>query len=289
MFKSKTKSIFIVILSFTLVFLFPILSSTSQYELYPKNISLPYVLDGQKGAVDFIVYGELADYLSRVSRVIDYQENEKPLREDFKLKIINEENQRELLLPLVFKIQNLTSNKEDQVRIATSIVQNIPYGAVDKPIPFSGGKINYSLYPYEVLYYNQGICGEKSALLAFLLKEMGYNISIFYFQEENHEVVGIKCPVKNSFRKTGYCFVETSGPAIITDSYMTYVDGIRIKSEPEIIPISDGAALPADMQEYKDAKTLKNIRNRNLFALFSFWKFDGIVKKYGLEGEYNLL
>lgn len=283
----------LILLTITVAFIFVIMFSSSvnasSYERYSKDITLPYVLNGETGVLDFVVYGELADYLSKVPRTIDYKYNETPPRVEFKLAEINEPYSKELMVPLVWKIQSLTENEEDRVRIATSIVQNIPYRSTEKEIPFAGGKVNYSLYPYEVLYYNQGICGEKSALLVFLLKEMGYNVSIFYFQEENHEVVGIKCPIKKSFNKTGYCFIETSGPAIITDSYMEYSGGVRLKSQPEILPISDGISLPEKMPEYGDAKTLRNIRNKNFFALFSFWRLDDIRKKYGLDGGYNLL
>ncbi|MEK6812385.1 MAG: hypothetical protein AABX76_02400 [Nanoarchaeota archaeon] len=264
-------------------------SCTFQYKNYSQKNSLKYIFNGKTQNIDLTVYAEMADYLYRVPRVIDYGAGEKPVRTDFKLKMINDENQKELLMPLVVQIQNLANNSVDQARIAVSIVQNIPYNYTEKKVAFAGGQIDYSLYPYEVLYFNQGICGEKSALLAFLLKEIGYNVSIFYFAEENHEVVGIKCPVEKSFRKTGYCFVETGGPAIITDSSLEYVNGIKIKSEPEIMPLSGGMSLPGDMQEYKDAKTMKNIRAGNILGFFESGKFDEIKERYGLIEEYNLL
>ncbi len=264
-------------------------SCTFGYKAYPQDVTLRYMLDGKEKDLNFTVYGDMADYLSKVPRTIDYLGSEKPLRADFKLKTINEQNQRELLLPLVVEIQNLANNKADQARIAVSIVQNIPYNSTERKISFAGGEVNYSKYPYEVLYYNQGICGEKSALLAFLLKEIGYNVSIFYFAEENHEVVGIACPVEKSFKHTGYCFVETGGPAIISDSSLIYAGGIKLKSEPEIMFISEGVSLPESMQEYSDARTMKNIRNGNLFGVFESWKFSGLKEKYGLNEEYNLL
>ena len=263
-------------------------SCFSQYKTYPKSIILSYILNGEENLMGFTVYGELTDHLSRVSRIIDYSEDEAPSRTDFKLKIINYDEQRELLMPLVVKIQNIANDPIEQARIAISIVQNIPYGSTEKKLLFAGSEINYSRYPYEVLYYGQGICGEKATLMAFLLKELGYGVSIFYFADENHEAIGIKCPIKKSFRDTGYCFVETGGPAVITDSSMEYVDGIKLESEPEILVISEGISLPENMFEYKDAKTLRDIRNRNFFGLLKFWRLDGINEEYGLAEEYNL-
>lgn len=264
-------------------------SCWSGYKNYSQENSLKYILDGKVQSIGFTVYTEMADYLYKVPRIIDYSLGEKPLRADFKIKMINEENQKELLMPLVVQIQNLANNSVDQARIAVSIVQNIPYNYTEKKVAFAGGQIDYSLYPYEVLYYNQGICGEKSALLAFLLKEIGYDVSIFYFAEENHEVVGVKCPMGKSFKDTGYCFIETGGPAVISDSSMTYVNGIKIKSEPEIMHISDGKPLPRDLDEYGDARVLKNIRAGNILGLFESGKFDEIKERYGLIEEYNLL
>src|SRR3989338_6793180 len=260
----------------------------SRYESYPKDITLKYLVGEEQSELDFTVYGQMADYLSKFSRAIEYNGNEQPSRADFKLKEVNEEEQRELLLPLVVEIQNLEDDKVKQARIAVSLVQNIPYGLTEKTVLLPSGEINYSKYPYEVLYYNEGICGEKSALLAFLLKELGYGVSIFYFPEENHEAVVIKCPMKKSFRESGYCFVETSGNSIISDYSMEYVGDLRLISEPEIMVISDGISLPEKMPEYKDAKTMKNIRNKNILSIFNFWKADDIKEKYGLVEEYQI-
>ena len=261
----------------------------SKYESYPKNINLEYTIDEKENKMVFTAYGEMADYFSKIQRDIEYINGEIPSRTDFKLKVINNKEQRELLMPLVTEIQNLNNDKTIQAKIAISLVQKIPYETTGKNILLPSGEIDYAQYPYEVLYYNQGICGEKSALLAFLLKELGYGVSIFYFPEENHEAVGIKCPMKNSFRNSGYCFIETAGPSIISDFSMEYTGGLRLKSEPEILVISDGISLPEKMPEYKDAKDISDIRNRNIWSLFKFWKADDIKEKYGLIGEYNLL
>ena len=258
------------------------------YKSYPEIRTFRYFLDGEEHFIDVTLYGEAAEQFSKISRSIEYTNGQQPLREDFKKKVISNEAQKELIMPLVVKIQNLDSDKTQQARIAISLVQNIPYGSIEKSTPFAGSEVNYSQYPYEVLYYNQGICGEKSALLAFLLKELGYNTAIFYFAEENHEAVGVSCPVEKSYKNTGYCFVETGGPSIIADSALEYVNGIKLESEPQVIPISEGISLPSDLKEYRDSKDLKDIRNRNFFGLLKFYRFGGIKSRYGLVEEYGL-
>ncbi len=262
-------------------------SCISQYQTEPKDIILNYLMDGKEKTISFTVYKGLTDYLSNESKVISYQSGEKPKRADFELKILNNEQQREFLLPLVVAIQNTTGNKIDQARIAISIVQSIPYGFSNKTDTFFGQEINYSRYPYEVLYDSQGICGEKSELLAFLLRELGYKTAIFYNQKENHEYVGIGCPKKESYKNTGYCFVETTAPAIISDGSIEYVGGLTLKSQPEVIPISNGISLPYGLPEYRDAKILEAIRE-NQPLLFTGFELNRLKNKYGLVEEYNL-
>ena len=257
----------------------------SKYQTNPKNISLNYVLRGEEGEIDFTVYQGMYDYLSKVPRSIDYIGNESPSRADFKLKNMNEEEQRELLLPLVVKIQEITDDKNDQLRIAISLVQNIDYGFSNKTISFIENEINYSRYSYEVLYDGQGICGEKSALLAFLLREMGYNISLFYYAQENHEALGIACPISKGFDDTGYCFIETTGPAILSDDSIEYVGGITLSSEPQIMILSEGDSLGKNLYEYSDAEIMKRLRQWK-FVLFRNSNLEKLQEKYGLIEEY---
>lgn len=263
----------------------------SKYQTDSKNITLKYVLRGEEKEIDFVVYKGLVDYISELPKSIYYPEGEEPSRQDFVLRNINEEEQRELLLPLLIKIQNATKDKNDQVRIAISLVQEIPFGSSGKMVALRSQQINYSRYPYEVLYDMQGICGEKSELLAFLLREMGYNIVLFYHKLENHESLGIKCPVEHSLEGTGYCFVETSGPSIITNYQLKYVGGITLSSEPELILISDGDSLARDLYEYKDAKSLIKINNnteeKGKLDLIKTYKLEKLNKKYRLIESYN--
>ncbi len=261
-------------------------SCFSKYQTNPKDITLKYVLRGEEREMVFTVYEGMADYLPGVSRAIYYEGDEIPSRADFKLKSMNEEEQREFLLPLVTKIQGITSDEEDQVRIAISLVQSIPYGFSEKTVSFVGNQVDYSRYPYEVLYDNQGICGEKSALLAFLLREMGYEIVFFYHALENHESLGIRCPVEQSLDNTGYCLIETTAPSIITDNSIEYVGGITLRSEPQVILISKGASIGSDWYEYDDADDMEKIRSGK-FSLFKNSKLKNLKDKYGLVEVYN--
>lgn len=266
-------------------------SCVSKFQTEGENVTLKYILRGQEYKFNYTVYKSMRDYLSELPVYINYN-GEEPKRVDFKLRNINEKEQKVLLLPLVVEIQNRGKDKEEQMRIAISIVQNIEWNPSNKTTVFRNNVLNYSRYPYEVLYDMQGICGEKSELLAFLLKEIGYGVAIFYNQEENHESVGIKCPLDKSWKNSGYCFVETTGPSIITDTKINYVGGIQLKSEPEVMIISDGESLNEKIYEYEDAEKLIEARNAINGEDFFFnpkkiINFKKLEKKYGLVKEYQ--
>ncbi|MFH1608264.1 MAG: hypothetical protein ABIA78_03965 [archaeon] len=262
-------------------------SCISKYQTEPKDISLRYILRGEEGKIDLVVYGGLVDYVSGIPQSIQYTNGESPSRRDFKLKHLDEVEQRELLLPLVIEIQNIVEDRGDQVRIAVSIVQNIPFGNSEKITLFHGIETNYSRYAYEVLYDAEGVCGEKAELLAFLLRELGYGVSMFYYQIENHESIGIKCSEKYDTRDTGYCFIETTGPSIITDDKIEYVGVGKLFSEPEVIFISEGDSFGRELYEYGDARDLIKLRNKNSLNYFQISKYDKLKEKYGLVDIYN--
>ena len=258
-----------------------------------KRISLKYVLKGQENSIEFTTYNEVTNHLSSISRTIVYSGDEISSRADFKLKSINEEIQRDFLLPLVIAIQNSAKSKEDQARIAISIVQNIPFGGSNKTINFGEQSVDYFRHPYEILSERQGVCGEKVELLAFLLREIGYGTAFFYFPKENHEALGIKCPVKKSLEKSGYCFVETTSPSIITEKEINYVGIGKLSSSFQIFLISDGISLEKNLYEYKDAKRMNRIRKSfekrdGRLNFFLYFLKKNLNKKYGLDnGKFN--
>jgi len=264
----------------------------SDFNKNPKEIVLPYLFNSQRREVNFTMYKGLYDYLGNASRFINYNGEEKLFRVDFKFQKINEKNQKEFLLPLVVEIQNLASDKIDQARIAISLVQNIKFGESNKLVNVTKSQtLPYSRYPYEVLYEDEGICGEKSELLSFLLRELGFGTVLFYNKFENHESVGIACPVEESYWNSGYCFVETSAPSILSDDEISYAGNVKLISKPEIMFISDGVSLGKDLQEYKDAKEFGEIRQKieegKKLSSSESRKLDELNKRYGLVEIYN--
>jgi hypothetical protein len=257
----------------------------SKYETEANNVTLGYTLRGENKSINFIAYKGVYDSLLKIPRYINSSEN--PTLLDFKLKNLDEKTQEEFLFPLVIQIQEITKDKEDQARIAISLVQNIPFGKSDHPSYFTKEKkIDYQRYSYEVLYDLQGVCSEKSALLIFLLKKLGYGTAFIYYPIENHEATGIKCPTAESLNHTGYCFIETTGPSIISDDKIEFVNIITLKSTPQIIIISNGTSFGPNKYEYGDAETLNkiraNMRQYGAINQIQSSQFESLKKKYGL-------
>ena len=265
----------------------------SQYQNNPKLVNLTYVVDGESDFIEFTLYKGVEDYIASVPRSITYQGDEKASRRDFKVKSMNEELQREYLIPLAVRIQNLAPNDLDkQARIAISLVQNIPYNSSGEIFNFASSNVDYSRYPYETLYSMEGVCEEKSALLAFLLREFGYGSVMFYYPEENHEAMGIKCPVKYSLDRTGYCFIETTGPSIITNNEEYYLDWGKLTSAPETILLSEGSTFGLkNLYEYKDARKIIKINDliekKGKINYFLHLRLEKLKEKYGLDGIYS--
>ena len=252
----------------------------SKYMTNPKEIKLDYLLRGQHWQITYNVYGGMSNYLSDLPRSMSYSSGQAPpTSKDFVMRNLNNEKQKEFLDPLVKGIKDATSNKDDQARIAISVVQNIPYDYIG----LDTGNIN-GKYPYEVLYTESGVCSEKAGLLAYLLRELGYGVVIFRFSVENHDAVGIKCPSQYSYRNSEYCFIESTTPDIITYSDGTYVGAGKLTSTPEIITISDGYSFDSVSEEYEDAQEYKNILNMGRVLSQDYYnRWVSIVNKYGIK------
>lgn len=90
-------------------------------------------------------------------------------------------------------------------------------------------------------------------MLAYLLRELGYGVVLFEFNSENHMAVGVKSPIQYSYLNSGYAFIESTSPTIITDSQGNYVEAGKLTSTPQIIQISDGSSMTTISEEFDDA------------------------------------
>ncbi len=205
-------------------------------------------------------------------------------RQQYYLKYINEPDQEKYLGNLVNSIRAATPVQDDQARIAISLVQQIPYD-YDK---FSAGCRGRPRYPYQVLYDDKGVCEEKSLLLACLLRELGYGIALFEYPSEGHMAVGIKSPVAYAYKNTGYAFVETTLPTIVTDDQELYKGIGKLTGSPNIYTVSDGISLNSVSEEFRDAHELIQIETLVYSSGESLDEDQSdalmaLVQKYGLK------
>jgi len=180
----------------------------------------------------------------------------------------------------VAAIKAVAKKPDDQARIAISLVQKIPYDW-DKYDLIESGHSTHLRYPYEVIYDNKQICSESSYLIAFLLAELGYASGVFVFPDASHDTAAIKCPVKYSYKETGYCFIEATGRRIITyDTMASRYSGDYIFEE-----LTPTGREFSPKQDAKDAKNYKKYYNKLVAGKLkkkSRKKYNKLVKKYGL-------
>lgn len=264
-------------------------------DMRPDNLSydervvyLNFVYKGQKSGIYFAanreVYRELAS-LPRTMISMSH-ENKKFTKRDFIMAKLDNKLQRENLLPLVQKIKSLTPDVNKQARIAISLVQNIPY---DFPEVRTLDNVSRDKYPYEVLWEHRGICSEKADLLLFMLRELGFGTATLIYKEENHRTVGIKCQDAYDVGDSGYCYVEVTGPKIITDS-LPKDKGVGNLTDFEVIKISDGFELKGVEEEFTDRnlyyELIKKTKAQNgTLDKKDYNIYTAILNKYGLEKD----
>nr|WP_320161107.1 hypothetical protein [uncultured Methanoregula sp.] len=216
-----------------------------------------YIVDGNAGYIPLKVYTGVNEYIESFGDIYTHDDYNQ---------IIDNEAQREYTRPLVKNIQSAAKNPDDDARIAISLVQHIKYDAnsineiqVNQSEP---GKY-IGRYPYTILYQNWGgICGEKSFLLALILKDLGYEVALLQFDDIHHMAVGVKVPSEYAYGNTGYALIESTAPEIPA-CYEYSVDGYKTRmstlSPSKIIKISDGKAFNSISREFADARVQSTI------------------------------
>lgn len=242
-----------------------------------------YTYNGIGFSIRILVYPDVKIILSDES---PYPQEE---ISQYYLEFLKNTIQRKYLNDLLEKIQASATNPDDLARIAISLVQRIPYDFEKATYDLKYNPNSKIRYPYEVIFDNKGICCEKSILLAFLLKELGFGAALFVYEMENHMALGIQSPKEFSYDETGYAFVETTAPSIVTNSQSEYLKSTKLgifrnklKSYPTIIPLFEGNEFSEIYTEFFDAKEWNNlIQNHLNDEGFFFQKRIKLMQKYG--------
>ena len=222
----------------------------TQEQLYSnaKTIQFNYTVDGESGALYFTAYKGLSDYLSTQPRVF-YCTPACPSNASMQLAFIDKKEQELQLERFAQAIDNITSSQDTRRKIAISLIQNIPYD--DAQYQMMNATIDR--YPYQVIYDDKGVCGEKTRLLAYILRHQGYGVALLRYPVEQHAALGIKCSKQYSTQNTGYCFIETTTPSIPTFDQGNYPAFGKLRSKPEILILCNGTEY-YPVQDYLDAQ-----------------------------------
>jgi hypothetical protein len=254
-------------------------SCISDYEVGATEKTFDYTLStrpfaSRTGTVTLTLYSGVDSYLGSLTRPSS------------QIRFLDDSVQLEYITPLVDAIKAIEpTNREDQARIATSLIQNIPS---DTSTPMS--MASTSRYPYEVLYDEMGFCDEKSRLLALVLEELTMGVVLFNYPSEEHMAVGIECPSQYDYENLGYCYIETLTPSIISDYRGNYIGASEMTSSPEVIDIYDGFSFNSVYEEFADLQDWNRLGTTSTQTASNFNQDDystwySIVQKYGIETE----
>ncbi|MDD5489344.1 MAG: hypothetical protein PHP25_01530 [Candidatus Moranbacteria bacterium] len=196
---------------------------------------------------------------------------------------IDRADQKTALQPLLDWITKKIKKSDDRVRVAASMVQNITYDdnkATGTEI-VATGRGHGTRYPYETVYENSGICGEKAFLMAFLFKNLGYGTALITYVSggSSHQIAGVKCASDYDVNDTGYCFIDPNYRHMITfgGSYET-------KTPYLIVPIADGKTFNAK-NDWKDSRkwwTILNSIDAGTYTKKQAKDYKKLIKKYGM-------
>ncbi|MBN2489106.1 MAG: hypothetical protein JXA98_08765 [Methanosarcinaceae archaeon] len=197
--------------------------------VYEDSITRSYgwEYDNREFWIEYEYYKDAYESYSQRSRNRDYQQ------------FVNDPYDDELISTITTQLEDLAHEAgygiDDIPYIATAFVQSLPY--VSDSV--SSGYDEYPRFPFETLFDGGGDCEDSSILLASLLYDMGYGVSLILLPD--HMAVGVKGDENMpgsyyEYEGTRYYYLETTNSGwnvgVIPDEYKG-TDGI-------VIPIYGG-------------------------------------------------
>jgi len=122
--------------------------------------------------------------------------------------------------------EELDLDDNEYLELMVRAVQAIPYGDVEDEI----------LLPIEVIADGQGVCSEKSILLAALLLHEEYDTVVWVFETQGHAAVGVASNGA-TYADTEYAFLETTRFAYVGQVSPEFAARGPIAKAPEMIRV----------------------------------------------------
>jgi hypothetical protein len=259
------------------------------FETNPRYAAYNYsILDTEKDIVGFVVYGGVFEHLYGQEHTY-YTHNE--TSDNLITKLFVDSINNYYMSEFVKIIIDRYPDNGERLRMATSLVQKMEYDDVrSECIENLCEHSTDWWYPYETLYMNRGVCSDKSVLLAYLLKELGYDVVLLKFEcnggGTGHMAVGIKT-MEYDYMGSGYAYIETTMPTMIT--YVPTNIGVNCSAPNlSIMKISHGGLSFDVTEDYLDSVRMKELEqianeNYNLLSAEDYDDWMGIMKKYGMS------
>jgi len=277
MFMKQIAYAFVVIMVFLCIltsaeYIFP--ESDEYYLTNPSSNNYYYKYADLEGNIPFTTYEGFNSHLQTETHYYysDYVD-------EVYGELINNDYQDEYLEPLINEIKSISGSSENQARIAISLVQHLDY---DYDAYYSAS--DDWKYPYETLHAQKGVCSDKSILMAYMLGQLGYDVVIFEFDNENHSAIGIRTNSGYDFRDTGYAFIETTFPTIITYEPPEYMGSESGLTNPTyMIDLWDGTKTLNVKSDYNDARVMSRFDGRSQLSNAEYNQWLRMVKKYDIQ------
>jgi len=200
----------------------------------PKTVTFDWSYKGSQYSITETFYKAVYDYYNSDPKkwcwYEDEEENFEPCLKDFSSEPEGDNTISKIASDIKALAIKNGLNQDEIVELVVAFVQSIPYDyykfelVASLPDYYDETKDDVDVevltntlprYPYEVLYDKQGICTGKTFLAASLLKELGYGVVLFFYEEieggVGHLVPAIKCPKAYSSYNSGYCYAEITG------------------------------------------------------------------------------
>ena len=126
----------------------------------------------------------------------------------------------------------------EYIELIVRYVQSIPYCHVHGSPNRPDWVLGCPRMPIQVLVDGTGDCDETSMLLAALLYREGHEVSLLFFEDENHVAVGLSVE-GDGFKNTGYVLIETIIVIPISEVPEELAGGVIIESIPFVLTIGN--------------------------------------------------
>jgi hypothetical protein len=148
--------------------------------------------------------------------------------------------------------RELRLDDDEYVELIAACVQSIRYGVPAWRIRL----------PALLVADGEGVCSDRSILLASLLVHEGYDSCVWVFGTEHHVAVGVR-GLGSGFHGSGYAYIETTTRAFVTDAAGAYAAAGQVAWAPQIIRVGGVRRYGADVAAQFVTDRLERVRMRD--------------------------